>query len=52
MILNVANVLGLTIGGLILAMFGYTGFFLFFGSALIAVGVISFIHKSDLKDVQ
>lgn len=52
MIQNAANVLGLTLGGLFLAVFGYTGFFLLFGMFLLGLAVMSFVHKGKLGDVR
>ncbi len=52
MIQNAANVLGLTLGGLLLAIFGFTGFFVFFGIALISLAAVSLVKKSMLTDVR
>jgi len=52
MILNAANVVGLTLGGVMLAIFGFGGFFFVFGAALIATGIGSFVYRSRLTDVR
>lgn len=52
MILNVANVIGLTLGGFMLAILGFGGFFFVFGMILIGIGTASFVYRSQLTDVR
>lgn len=45
---NLANVVGLCLGGLILAIFGYGGFFAVFGFALLAGAVASILYRKEI----
>lgn len=45
---NLANVIGLTLGGLILGIFGYTGFFFLFGGMIIGIAIWSLKNKSKI----
>lgn len=42
---NLANVVGLCMGGLLLAVFGFAGFFVVFGGLLLAGGVASIKYR-------
>lgn len=48
---NAANVIGLTLGGFLLLIFGFSGFFFLFGAILIAFAIYSFMNKSKLTEV-
>lgn len=51
MLQNFANVLGLVLGGILLAVFDFHGFFAVFGIAILAGAVASFLYKGLIKDV-
>ena len=46
---NVANVLGLTAGGLLLGIAGYTGFFVLFGAGLLALAGASIFYRLRIR---
>ena len=48
-VLNFANVLGLIIGGLIVAIVGFNGTFLFFGACLVAICTAGLMKKKEWK---
>jgi predicted MFS family arabinose efflux permease len=48
---NLANVLGLTLGGLLLAMLSYSGFFIAFGVILVILFIFSMIHRAQLSEI-
>jgi hypothetical protein len=48
---NLANVLGLTLGGLLLAILGYSGFFIAFGLLLVGLFIFSMIHRARLSEI-
>lgn len=48
-VLNFANVLGLVVGGLIVAIVGFNGTFFFFGSCLVAICVMGIMKKAEWK---
>ncbi len=50
MLQNAANVVGLCLGGLLLAIFGFEGFFAVFGLALIVGAVASFRYRKMIAE--
>ncbi|MDD2486823.1 MAG: MFS transporter [Candidatus Gracilibacteria bacterium] len=49
MVLNLANVVGLVVGGALVTIFGYIGTFIVFGLFLISLFAISIIKKAEWK---
>ena len=47
---NLANVIGLCVGGLLLALFGFSGFFVVFGFAMLAGGVASVMYRKKIAE--
>lgn len=48
---NLANVVGLTFGGILLATLGYAGFFITFGILLMGGFVFSLVHRTKLSEI-
>jgi hypothetical protein len=48
---NLANVFGLTVGGILLAILGYSGFFMAFGVILLVLLTFSILHRSKLSEI-
>jgi predicted MFS family arabinose efflux permease len=48
---NLANVLGLTIGGFLLAVLSYSGFFIAFGALLLGLFIFSLLHRRELSEI-
>lgn len=49
MILNLANVFGLIMGGFFVGVFGFNGTFFFFGAVLMGIFVLTMIQKTEWK---
>ena len=48
---NLANVFGLMLGGLFLAILGYSGFFITFGILLIGLLIFSIAYRVKLSEI-